>query len=135
MSINSQFSVSVHILTYLAKFPATPVSSAMIAESVGTNPALIRKLMGRLTLAKLIKVERGREGGASLNLAPKKITLRRGYLSVMNDPLHRIHSNGNPRCPVGKKSYLILTAEFGKIEQKYLKALDGQTIEGLVKLF
>ena len=136
MSINSQFSVSIHILTLLAKFPKSPLSSAALAESVGTNPALIRKLMGRLLAAGLISVERGRDGGAALAMPARKITLRDIYLAVMEDgELHRIHSNSNPKCPIGKKAAQLLKVELAKMEEKYLKALDGQTLEGLLSLF
>jgi Rrf2 family protein len=135
VSINSQFSVSLHILTLLAKSPKDPLSSSAIAESVGTNAALVRKIMGRLMAAELIKVERGREGGALLAKPPKKITLRLVYLAVIEGPLHRVHSNGGQKCPIGKNSLQVFTLELQKCEEKYLRALEGQNIEGLLNLF
>ena len=50
MSTSSRFAVAVHILTLLASAEG-PVPSSLIAGSVGTNPALIRRLVAQLAEA------------------------------------------------------------------------------------
>ncbi len=47
MLSSSRFIVAVHALSVLARFSGRgPVCSAMVAESVHTNPVVIRRLMG-----------------------------------------------------------------------------------------
>ena len=53
MSTSSRFAVAVHILTLLASADG-PVPSSLIAGSVGTNPALIRRLVAQLADAGLV---------------------------------------------------------------------------------
>ena len=48
MAANSQFAVAVHILTLLARKSDEHVKSSCIADSVNTNPVVIRRLMGQL---------------------------------------------------------------------------------------
>ena len=48
MNTNQQFAVSVHILTVLAASSGQVVTSEYIAESVDTNPVVIRRVMGHL---------------------------------------------------------------------------------------
>lgn len=56
MSISSRFAVGVHILS-LIEFNKDGVSaSEYLAESVNTNPALIRKIIGMLKKAGLVEV-------------------------------------------------------------------------------
>jgi DNA-binding IscR family transcriptional regulator len=48
MSGNSRFPVAVHVLTALAYRDGESLSSTRLAESVRTNPVVIRRLLIRL---------------------------------------------------------------------------------------
>ena len=74
MSTSSRFAVAVHILTLLAQSEG-PVPSSMIAGSVGTNPALIRRMIGTLTEAGFVTTAMGSTGGAMLARAPDEISI------------------------------------------------------------
>lgn len=53
MSISSRFAVGIHILS-LIEFNKDGISSSeYLAESVNTNPALIRKIIGMLKKAEI----------------------------------------------------------------------------------
>ncbi|TGN06467.1 Rrf2 family transcriptional regulator [Leptospira ilyithenensis] len=100
MSIPSRYSVAIHILTIL-DMGGEP-SSEEIAGSVGTNPAIIRLLMGKLKKAGLIQVRRGVKG-SSLARSPKEITLLDVYrASEKDESLFLLHEHPNPECPIGK---------------------------------
>ena len=62
MSISSRFAVGIHILS-LSEFNKDGVgSSEYLAESVNTNPTLIRKIIGILKKAGLVEVHPGIAG-------------------------------------------------------------------------
>ncbi|BDA77216.1 putative HTH-type transcriptional regulator YwnA [Leptospira kobayashii] len=100
MSIPTRYSVAIHILTVLDM--EGEQSSEEIAGSVGTNPAIIRLLMGKLKKAGLIQVRRGIKG-STLSRSPKEISLLDVYkASEKDESLFLLHENPNPQCPVGK---------------------------------
>ena len=45
---NTQFAVAVHVLTMLGAQPEDVLSSEVMAESVGSNPVHVRRILGRL---------------------------------------------------------------------------------------
>ncbi|MCA3862723.1 MAG: Rrf2 family transcriptional regulator, partial [Burkholderia sp.] len=53
MNTSSRFAFAVHVLTLLSMQEGVPLSSDIIAGSVNTNPALIRRLLSMLAAAGL----------------------------------------------------------------------------------
>ena len=64
---NSRFAVAIHTLVLLAAKVGKPTSSDYIAGSVGTNPVLIRRLMGDLRAAGIVGSRAGATGGFSMD--------------------------------------------------------------------
>ena len=60
MKISSRFSIAVHILSILKNNPSSLCTSDYMAESVNTNPVVIRKIMSYLKQAGFVYVNRGR---------------------------------------------------------------------------
>ena len=73
MKISSRFTVAVHILSLVAIESNELCTSEWIAESVNTNPVVIRRIIGKLRNAGLIQVRQGL-GGATLQKPLKDIT-------------------------------------------------------------
>lgn len=91
--VATRFAVAIHILLLLSSQPGGQATSGQLAESVGTNPVVIRRLAGQLARAGLIRIRRG-PGGAELarpaeaiNLAEVWQAMRRGGLPLL--PVHR----------------------------------------------
>jgi Rrf2 family protein len=100
--ISSRFSIAVHVLS-LISLSTSPCTSDFIAESVKTNPVIIRRIIGKLKKAGLVYVRAG-TGGAFLRKEPDQITLLDVYRAVEvveEDELFNFHDNVNPDCPVG----------------------------------
>jgi Rrf2 family protein len=100
--ISSRFSIAVHVLS-LISLSTSPCTSDFIAESVKTNPVIIRRIIGKLKKAGLVHVRAG-TGGAFLRKEPDQITLLDVYRAVEvveEDELFNFHDNVNPDCPVG----------------------------------
>lgn len=115
MTRNSRFAVSVHILAYLAYRVGSAVPSAEIAESVDTNPVVIRRLLSTLTKARLVVAQKGAQGGFALAHAPEAISLLDVFRAVNPAADTGFRSFApNQLCPVGAKIESILEGLFAK---------------------
>lgn len=72
--MTSEFTISVHALVLL-NHKQTTLSSEMIAASVCTNPARIRKVLSRLKKAGFVSTKEGPDGGYHLNQDAAGISL------------------------------------------------------------
>lgn len=99
--INSRLAVAIHILSLISMDEKT--SSEIIADSVNTNPVVVRRMISLLKKADILTSRAG-VPGASLKKDPADITLLEVYRAVQKqEELFAVHENPNPKCPVGKK--------------------------------
>jgi DNA-binding IscR family transcriptional regulator len=108
MNVNSQFVVATHIMTllaghklYLPEYACT--NSEMIAESVNTNPVVIRRILSKLREANLVISKSGPHGGSELAKHPSKIRLSEIYEAFADDGtlFHMHYGEPNRFCLVG----------------------------------
>lgn len=72
MQISSRFTLAVHIFACVDTFKDDyKVTSDFIAGSTNVNPVIIRKILGQLKAAGLIRVARGTGGQASQGHYPR----------------------------------------------------------------
>ncbi|WP_205193932.1 Rrf2 family transcriptional regulator, partial [Burkholderia sp. LMG 13014] len=103
MNTSSRFAFAVHVLALLSMQEGAPLSSDIIAGSVNTNPALIRRLLSMLAAAGLTTSQLGAGGGALLAREPGAITLLDVYRAVDDAQLFALHREApNPACLVGR---------------------------------
>lgn len=134
MRVSKKFPTAVHALLYVAVLsPKRRVTSALVAESTGSNAVTIRNLFLDLSKNGLLTASAGKNGGVHLAREPKNITLRDVYQAVeTNDveEIFKLHETDSD-CPVGKNIYQILyphmlaavTAMKGSVEQVTLASL------------
>lgn len=132
--VATRFAVAIHILLLLATEPRGQATSARIAESVGTNPVVIRRLSGQLARAGLLRIRRG-PGGAELARPPETITLadvwaamRRGGQPLL--PTHPGPRHGTDR--LGRSVPALLRDTFAETERALERQLAGVTLRSLV---
>lgn len=133
--ISTRFSVAVHTLSVLAV--SGECTGDFIAGSVGTNPVIIRRIMGMLKQAGLVAVRPG-VGGASLLRAPDQITLLDIYQAVdVTDEgqLFSIHADPNPQCPVGRNIEAVLRTEMLEAQRAMEQRLAQVTLSQLITQF
>lgn len=82
MAQNQKFGLSVRVLAFLALSPDSMHTSAAIAESLHTNPVMVRRVFAELHTAGFITQRKGPQGGARLKLAAKSIGLGDVYAAV-----------------------------------------------------
>lgn len=80
--VDQKFTVSVHIMTVMAYHAGELMTSDELADSVRTNPTVVRRLIARLVDAGLIESFKGKSGGVRLKKTPKEIDLREIYRAV-----------------------------------------------------
>lgn len=133
--VATRFAVAVHIMLLLAcRQRATPATSQLIAESVNTNPVVVRRITGQLARAGLVQVRRG-PGGAVLTRAPEAITLADVWLATNTGraaTVLPVHAEPNLDCPIGREVHAVLGHAFERVEQAMLAALRGTTLASLM---
>ncbi|RDW16237.1 Rrf2 family transcriptional regulator [Oceanobacillus chungangensis] len=137
MKISSRFTIAVHILLLISIERNTRCTSEYIADSVNTNPVIIRKVMGKLKNAGMIIIHRG-PGGAELLKPLVQITLLDIYRAVEvveEGELFQIHNDPNPNCAVGANIQGVLELILLKAQDAMETILDEVTMEELVTVF
>ncbi len=99
MKRNSKLSLALHALGHMAGDPDRMQTSGEIAAHAGTNPVVVRRVLGRLREAGLLLAEKGHAGGWRLSRAPETITLADIYLAL-DERLAPEAEHAAPRCSV-----------------------------------
>jgi len=133
--ISSRSAVAIHLLTLLAMFEGgEPLSSGYMAGSVNTNAVVVRRVLGALREAGLVRSQEGSGGGWYLARSPREISLLDAYLAVEGDPLFSLHNRQpNPACPVGKNIGGVLEGVFGEAESAMERRLAETTVAGMLE--
>jgi Rrf2 family protein len=90
-SVNTQFSIAVHVLAAIAHYEST-FTSAVLAGSVNANPVFVKRVLVKLSKAKLVKTTVGKSGGYDLARSPKSISLFDIYSAVNPPRVFAIHT-------------------------------------------
>lgn len=101
VSINHQFSIAVHIMAGLAYHPGHACVSSVLAESVNTSPAFVRRILARLSKAGLIETATGKKGACWMTREPAGVSLLEIYRAVDAPRAFAIHNYPEqPLCPI-----------------------------------
>jgi Rrf2 family protein len=73
-SVNTQFSIAVHVLAAIAHYERS-FTSEVLAGSVNANPIFVKRILVKLSKAKLVNATVGKAGGYTLTKDPKSISL------------------------------------------------------------
>ncbi len=132
--MNTRFAVATHILAFLHTQDGFPASSELIASSVNTNPALIRRHLSQLAKAGLTTSQMGSGGGALLARPGSRISLLDVYKAVEADgKLISVHEGPNPRCPVGRQIESVLKDRVSAVEIVTMRELSKVTIADVTR--
>lgn len=100
MKINQDFGIALHILTYLSIDEDKFITSSKLAESVNTNPVIIRQILTKLAKENLVYTKRGR-GGTKLNKKTNEISFLDVYNSLYQNNFFKTQHSPNKDCPIG----------------------------------
>lgn len=135
MRESCRFSMAVHAMTVLAHRPRDggPMTSAEMADSINTNPVIVRRLLAALGQAGLVETRPGNGGGAWLARDASRITLDEVHRAVEPDGLIAMHDDPNSDCPVGGAIGAVLSKAIQRAEAALHAALEGITLAEMVQ--
>ena len=102
------------------------MTSDFMAQSIGTNPVVVRKLLQMLKAAGLVDVVRG-TGGVKIARSLDEISFLDVYRAVespTSESLFHFHETPNPSCPVGRVIHDILDEKLMRVQSAMEEALD-----------
>ena len=135
MQISSRFTMAIHMFACIDTFDDQKMTSDFMAGSIGTNPVIIRKLLGQLKTAGLVEVARG-TGGVTITKALSEITFLDVYKAVECAPdeeLFHFHENPNQECPVGRNIHHVLDDKLTRIQKAMEDELSKITLDDVKK--
>ncbi|MEA2321853.1 MAG: hypothetical protein QOD81_1703 [Solirubrobacteraceae bacterium] len=130
---NTRFALAVHVLTLLAADPEAMHSSELLAASTGSNPVHVRRVLGRLRRAGLVRSRPGPRGGWLVTRPACDTTLADVWRAVTgDDALLGLHS-ASPDCRVGQR----IQRELVEIDRRAAEAVAAElartTLRDLVR--
>ncbi|MFF4749409.1 Rrf2 family transcriptional regulator [Streptomyces sp. NPDC002514] len=132
--LSSRSAVAMHALTMLANRGEGSLTSAEIADSLASNPVLVRRILGSLRNAGLVWSTEGRGGGWTLARAPRDITLHDAYAAVEEGRILSGHAHPpSDVCEIGRNIGALLEVEFRSAERAMEERLGRTTIADLLQ--
>jgi Rrf2 family protein len=133
MAANTNFAVAVHGLAVLAYTKALTTSD-FVASSINTNPVVVRRVLGRLGRAGLVRSTSGKNGGFELARPAAKIRLVDVLHAVDDGALFRIHNNDeNPHCPVSCGIKEVLAEVMDRVDVAVERELSKTSLADVVR--
>ena len=134
MSTNSRFAVAVHVMTLMAWSGEEPLKSDQVADSVNTNPVVIRRMLCELAEAGLVVSQTGSLGGSRLAVDPAKTTLLDIYQAMECRGAFSLHRQPpSPDCPVGVNIETVLGDVLTEVDSAVEGVLAKITISDVVQ--
>jgi Rrf2 family protein len=133
MASNSRLAIAIHTAGMLAFGEQMPITSAMIAKSVDTNPVVIRRIIGNLVKHGLVEVKMGTGGGSRLAKSPDEITLAEIYLALEEGDIFNVPELDDSHvCQIGKLVRPVLQKLFGEAENSLIEKLQKKTLQDVL---
>lgn len=128
MKRNSRLSLALHTLSHMAREPERLRKSADIAAHAGTNPVVVRRVLGSLRQAGLLVSEAGHAGGWRLARSPQDITLADVYLALDERLAAPDIDAGTHDCRVEHALLDRVSKVMEEVEQTLVRKLSETTI-------
>jgi len=126
MKRDSRLSLALHTLSHMAGEPDRVRTSSDIADHAGTNPVVVRRVLGKLREAGLLTSEKGHAGGWRLARLPQDISLADVYLALDERLVASDELGEAPACSVEHALQKRVSGVLEEIEQSLVQKL-GET--------
>ena len=126
--------MAVHVLSLMAWSGEEPLKSEQVAESVNTNPVVIRRILKELAEAGLVVSQTGSLGGSRLAHQPGETTLLDVYQALEYGGVFSLHRTPPSRdCPVGVNIETVLGDVLLEVDSAVERVLQNITIDDVVR--
>ena len=134
MAGNSRLAVAIHVAGMLSFADKMPQTSESIAQSVNTNPVVIRRIIGLLTKHGIVTVKMGAGGGSCLARKPEEVTLAEIYLALEENAVFDVPQlEETHHCYLSRIVRPILTEVLQEAELHLLESLRKVTLADVIK--
>lgn len=128
MKHDTRLSGVLHMLLHMAE-ASGPITSETLAGAMQTNAVVVRRVMGGLRDAGIVRSEKGHGGGWSLARAPAAVTLYDVYAALgAPAPFALGHRNATPTCLVERAVNAALDATLREAEALLLARMGAVTL-------
>ena len=135
MSRDSRLSGVLHVLLHMAERRA-PQTSEALAETMRTNPVVVRRVLAGLRERGYVQSSKGHGGGWTIARDLADVSLRDIYEAIGSPPLFAIgHRNEAPGCAVELAVNAVLGASLREAEERLLASFDAVTLADLSTAF
>ena len=131
MRANSQLSVALHALGHIAAREGEPMTSEELADCAGTNPVVVRRILGVLREEGLVASTRGRHGGWRLSRDAASITLADIH-AALNPQREGTPDSAGHDCGIAGRLGTRLDAALERADASMRRELDRTTLADLV---
>ena len=126
--MNSQLPMALHIMGFLTFSRGEALTSEVLAETYGTSPVVLRRVLAKLKRAGLVQSRRGVGGGSVLARRADSITLREVYEAITEDTHLMPPFSENCRGPVAPILAGYVNELFAEAEQALLAKMQAVTV-------
>ncbi|MEO9338627.1 Rrf2 family transcriptional regulator [Mesorhizobium sp. SB112] len=132
MNKDTRLSDVLHVLLHMGQVDE-PLTSDVLAKSMGTNPAVFRRTMAGLRDAGYVRSGKGHGGGWQLARPLNQITLLDVYEALNRPNLFAIgNRNDHPDCQVQKNVNVALSSTMTQAEALFIRRFGELTLDQLV---
>jgi len=135
--ISLRFATATHALLLMAHAradaPEKALSSSLLADSIGANPVVVRRVLADLGKAGIVESRTGSKGGVWLARPAGKIRLNEVYAALDETPALKARPrSGNNACPVADAAPAVICNMINGMEQAVHAELSKLTLIQLV---
>ncbi|WP_132144818.1 Rrf2 family transcriptional regulator [Luteibacter rhizovicinus] len=135
MKKDTRLSDVLHVLLHMAEHDG-PVTSDALAQSMRSNPAVVRRTMAGLRRQGLVHSSKGHGGGWTIARDLASVTLRDVYEALGSPPVFALgHRAENPHCLVEAAVNDAMKDTFDAARAILLGRLEEVTLAGLSATF
>ena len=132
MNKDTRLSGVLHALLHLGQ-ASVPLTSEVLARTMATNPAIVRRTMAGLRQAGHVQSERGHGGGWQLARPLGEITLLDVYQALGRPTLFAIgNRSDNPECKVEQAVNAVLGDTMAEAEALFVERFGAITLDQLM---
>lgn len=128
MPVRTRLATGLQLLLLLARDAEGRHTSEGLAETLRTNPVVVRRILAQLQQAELVHSHKGPTGGSELARPAREITLADAFSALGQTNLPELHSNAKSAAEMQA-----LQQAFTAAEKAFLGSLESASLQSILQ--